>query len=301
MPRLSIRHETRYEYERPVSFGQHRMLVRPRDGHSLRLIEASLELSPPGATRWTYDALGNCVCWYQPIGEARMLKIVSQLTLDRFPATLAPVDDPRSTFPVMYDQADRIALAPFTLPVADDPDRVLLTWVRSLIGPPAEPVLTFIERMNSAIHDEMIYGERTAEGVQTPARTIRERRGSCRDLAWLMVEGLRSLGFAARFVTGYLYDPKLAQGPNPETGEVRGAHATHAWCEAFLPALGWTEFDPTNGLAESAHLIPVAIARTPGEAAPVSGTLVGDAGKRELHVDVDVRLIPPKSDQAQAA
>ena len=295
MPRLSIRHETRYEYERPVSFGQHRMLVRPRDGHSLRLIHASLELSPPGATRWTYDALGNCVCWFQPMGQGRMLKIVSALTLDRFPASLVPVDDPHSTFPVIYDPADRAALSPFTMPVAEDPDAILLTWVRSLIGPPAEPVLTFIERMNSAIHDEMIYGERDEAGVQTPAQTLRTRRGSCRDFAWLMVEGLRSLGFGARFVTGYLYDPKHA------AGAVRGAHATHAWCEAFLPALGWTEFDPTNGLAESAHLIPVAIARTPAEAAPVSGTIVGDAGRRELHVDVEVRLIPPNEAPANAA
>jgi YD repeat-containing protein len=295
MPRLSIRHETRYEYERPVTFGQHRLLVRPRDGHSLRLIEASLSLSPPGATRWTYDALGNCVCWYQPMGEATTLRIVSRLTLDRYPAPLASADDPHSTFPVIYDQADRMALAPFTMPVEVDPDGVLLTWVRSLNGPPAEPVLAFIERMNAAIHDEMIYAARNECGVQTPAHTLRTRRGTCRDFAWLMVEGLRSLGFAARFVTGYLFDPKAG------AGEVRGATATHAWCEVFMPSLGWTEFDPTNGLAESADLIPVAIARTPAEAAPVSGTLVGDPGRSELHVEVDVRLIDPNEGQAQAA
>jgi transglutaminase-like putative cysteine protease len=141
----------------------------------------------------------------------------------------------------------------------------------------------------------MIYGERAEAGVQAPAQTIRGRRGTCRDFAWLMVEGLRSLGFAARFVTGYLYDP--AEG----AGTVRGSHATHAWCEVFLPSWGWTEFDPTNGLTESADLIPVAIARSPSEAAPVAGTLIGDAGKRELHVDVDVRLIDPNEPAAQAA
>src|SRR5947207_15921597 len=82
MPRLSIRHETRYEYERPVSFGQHRLLMRPRDGHALRLIDASLELSPRGRTRWTYDALGNCVCWFQPQGPTTLLKIVNHLNLE---------------------------------------------------------------------------------------------------------------------------------------------------------------------------------------------------------------------------
>lgn len=295
MSRLSIRHETRYEYERPVSFGQHRLLVRPRDGHSLRLLEASLELSPPGATRWTYDALGNCVCWYQPAGQARVLKIVSQLTLERYPAPLIPIDNPHSTFPVTYEPSDRLVLTPFTLPASEDQHQVLLTEVRSLVGQPAEPVLDYIQRMNRAIYQKLIYGERYEEGVQPPAVTLGARQGTCRDFAWLMVEGLRTLGIAARFVTGYLYDPMQGHG------SVRGGSSTHAWCEAFLPGLGWTQFDPTNGLAESAELIPVAISRRPPEAAPVSGTLIGDPGARHLHVDVDVRLIEPNEASATAA
>jgi transglutaminase-like putative cysteine protease len=235
------------------------------------------------------------VCWFQPTGEAPMLRIVSQLTLERYPAALAPADDPHSTFPVIYEPTDRMALSAFSMPVEEDPDGVLLTWVRSLIGPPGEPVLTFIERVSAAIHDEMIYGERGEEGVQTPAQTVRTRRGTCRDFAWLMIEGLRNLGIAARFVSGYLYDPQRG------TGDIRGANATHAWCEVFLPSLGWTEFDPTNGLAESADLIPVAIARAPGDAAPISGTIVGDPGHAQLHVQVDVRLIEYNGAQDQAA
>jgi YD repeat-containing protein len=295
MPRLSIRHETRYEYERPVSFGQHRLLVRPRDGHSLRLLDASLELSPPGATRWTYDALGNCVCWFSPMGEATMLKIVSQLSLERYPAALAPIDDPHSTFPVIYEASDRIVLAPYAMPAEDDGDGMLLSWIRGLIGPPGEPVLTFIQHMNKTIHDGFTYSERHEHGVQTPSETLRSRSGTCRDFAWLMVEGLRNLGFAGRFVSGYLYDPAHGSGP------VRGGASTHAWCEVFLPGLGWTEFDPTNGLAESADLIPVAIARVPGDAAPISGTIVGDPGHAQLHVEVDVRLIENNEAQAVAA
>ena len=92
---------------------------------------------------------------------------------------------------------------------------------------------------------------------------------------------MRRLGYAARFVTGYLYAP--------ETGGLRGASATHAWVQAFLPDLGWLEFDPTNGLAESADLIPVAVARTPQEAAPVTGLLVGDPAGSTLTVSVEVR------------
>lgn len=289
MPRLSIRHETRYEYERPVGFALHRLLVRPRDGHSLRLIKASMELSPQGDTRWTYDALGNCVCWFTPFGQSRSLRIVSHLILDRYPAALAPVDDPHSTFPVVYEPGDRITLAPFTMPAEEDPMGVLVTWVRGLIGPPGEPVLHFIERMNSAIHTGFSYGPRFEPGVQTPPETLRLRSGTCRDFAWLMVEALRSLGFAARFVTGYLYCP------NCDSSTVRGAGATHAWCQVFLPNLGWTEFDPTNGLAESPDLIPVAIARTPAEAAPISGSIIGSPGASNLFIDVSVELVEPSN------
>jgi len=88
MARLSIRHETLYTYERPVRFATHRLLVRPRDSHAIRVVETSLILSPPGETRWVYDALGNCVCWYSPQGEADRLFIVSELHIARTPDEL---------------------------------------------------------------------------------------------------------------------------------------------------------------------------------------------------------------------
>src|SRR5690606_28362157 len=120
--------------------------------------------------------------------------------------------------------------------------------------------------------------ERYEEGVQRPDFTVLQGSGTCRDFAWLMVEALRRLGYAARFVTGYLYSPDLA------SGRVRGAGATHVWCEVFLPDFGWTEFDPTNALAESADLIPVAVSRTPSEAAPITGAIIGDPGFSNLEV-----------------
>jgi len=101
-----------------------------------------------------------------------------------------------------------------------------------------------------------------------------------------MIEALRRLGYAARYIMGYLYSAKT--GP-----EVRGAGATHAWCEVFLPGLGWMEFDPTNGLAESADLIRVATVRTPDEAAPVTGRIAGRPGASNLFVSVSVELAEP--------
>jgi transglutaminase-like putative cysteine protease len=282
--RLLIRHETRYVYERPVRFGSHRLLVRPRDSHAIRVMEASLGFSPPASTRWSYDAYGNSICWLTPSGEADELKIVSELLIERFPAPLSPlrVEDPRTAMPIIYDRDDRAVLAPYLEPVTDDPDNALLRWLRGHVGTPDEPALDFLLRFNRTIRERFGYCERVEEGVQTPNLTVALGRGACRDLAWLMVEALRRLGFAARFVTGYLYSPD-------EGSEVRGAGATHAWCEVFLPGLGWTEFDPTNGLAESPELIPVAVSRTPAEAAPVSGEIIGDPGRSELFVNVEVR------------
>jgi YD repeat-containing protein len=306
MTRLSIRHETVYRYGQPVSFGPQRLMVRPRDSHADRLVEASLELSPPGETRWAYDALGNCVCWYQPQGQARELRIVSHLVVERFPAPLAPLqlDDPHTATPIVYNLVDRRVLEPFIAP-ATDIDPVVRQWVRSHMGQGDETALVFLQRLTQAIHAEFVYGERDEPGVQSPGETIARGAGTCRDFAWLMIEALRRLGYAARFVTGYLYSPRADRArqsedrlgeDRPGEGDRRGAGATHAWCDVFLPALGWIEFDPTNGLAESPDLLRVGATRTPEEAAPISGAIIGDPQGCALSVDVRVRMLdgPPR-------
>jgi YD repeat-containing protein len=282
MTRLTIRHETRYDYAQPVAFGPHRLLLRPRDSHSIRVISAGLTLSPPGETRWSYDALGNCVCRFTPAGDADHLTIVSDIVIERFPAPLAPmrISDPQTVLPFVYGANDRAVLAPFMATATADEGGELAAWLREQLIQPDEPALDCLLRMTRTICAELIYTERYEEGVYDPAETLRRGGGACRDFAWLMVEALRRLGYAARFVTGYLHAPR-ASG-------VRGAGSTHAWVQVFLPDLGWLEFDPTNGLAESPDLIPVAAARTPDEAAPIRGTVRGDLSGSTLTVDVDV-------------
>src|ERR1700761_1400841 len=105
MSTLLIRHETLYTYGQPVGFTPHRLLLRPRDSHAIRVVSASLELYPLGPTRWVYDALSNCLCWYMPQGEADQMRIVSNLVIDRYPAPLTPMvpDDPHSTLPIVYE------------------------------------------------------------------------------------------------------------------------------------------------------------------------------------------------------
>ena len=139
------------------------------------------------------------------------------------------------------------------------------------MGSPHEPALDFLMRLNRTIHDGFEYQARDQGAAQEPSHTVRMGSGTCRDFAWLMVEALRRLGYAARFVTGYLYSPARSG--------MRGAGATHAWCEVFLPDLGWTEFDPTNALVESPDLIPVAVTRTPAEAAPIQAPSTATAAR----------------------
>jgi transglutaminase-like putative cysteine protease len=138
--------------------------------------------------------------------------------------------------------------------------------------------LAMLQKLNRTIHDRLKYLPRNAEGVQTPAQTLELGSGTCRDYAWLMIETVRRLGFAARFSSGYV----SSQGR-----DVVGGGATHAWCEVFLPSIGWIEFDPTNALTESHDLIRIAATRTPEEASPVRGSIVGEAGST-LHVNVQV-------------
>jgi len=225
------------------------------------------------------------VCWFQPQGESTELEIISNLVLDRFPAQPVglAIQDPRTAAPIQYPLADRAVLTPFITPTSESDPRVL-DWVQERMGQPDEPVLDFLIRLNSSIHQGFVYGERQELGVQSPAETLARGCGTCRDFAWLMIETLRFLGYAARFVTGYLHSPNADHA---------GAGATHAWCEVFLPDIGWIEFDPTNGLMESPDLVRVATTRTPAEASPVLGTIVGDPHTCEMLVAVDVRIIDP--------
>lgn len=282
MPRLRIRHESTYAYSEPVTFGRWRLLMRPLDTHATRLIEASLE-TPPSEIKWSYDAYGNCVCHLTPTAPSDRLSVINHLLVDRYPSPLADVSiyNPGSMVPIVYGMADRAILEPFIAPATDDHDDNYLGWLRNHFPAADEPAIAFLKRFNSAIHARFQYAARDEPGTQGPAETLALNAGTCRDLAWLMIESVRRLGFAARFATGYLYSPGAI---------VRGAGATHAWCEVFLPDIGWTEFDPTNGLVESSNLIRVATTRTWREADPMNGVIYGNASC-DLRVAVDVDLV----------
>jgi transglutaminase-like putative cysteine protease len=289
MPHVQVTHTTEYRYNRPVSLTPHRLMLRPRDSHDLRLLDTTLGLTPPAAsTRWAHDVFGNSIALIDfGAVETDLLSIVSTLDLEHFPAGPSlPPDLPATQYPFDYDAEEIPDLAAFSKP--HHPDPAVLTWARRFLnrtGP--TPTMGMLEAMTQAIKAETRYEPRETEGTNEPAFTLATRQGSCRDLALLMMEAARALGLAARFVSGYLYDERLEDSAN----QMVGGGATHAWCAIYLPGAGWVEFDPTNGLIAGRNLIRVAVARTPHQALPVVGGYVGTEDDFSgLLVDVQITV-----------
>jgi len=286
MKLLTVRHATTYRYAAPVAFGQHRLMLRPRDSHDLRLIDAELTLSPPGALRWLHDVFGNSVALVDFAEASAELSIVSTLTLERY--ALARLDftiDPAAEhYPFVYSANDRSDLGRLLERHYPDPREVVDQWAKRFIIETPANTFNLLATMNAAIRGEFDYRAREEEGTQSPVETIEKKSGTCRDYALLLIEAARSLGFGARFVSGYLYDPALDGGT-----AMQGAGATHAWAEIYLPGAGWVEFDPTNGAIAAENLIRVAVTRDPSQAVPVSGSYAGEAAFIGMEVEVTVR------------
>jgi transglutaminase-like putative cysteine protease len=285
MKLLTVRHATTYRYSAPVAFGQHRLMLRPRDSHDLRLVGAELTLSPGGTMRWVHDVFGNSVALVDFTAPAAELSIVSTLAIERY--ALARLDFPiapeAESYPFMHSADDRSDLGRLRERHYPDARGVVDEWARQFILETPTNTFNLLATMNAAIRGSFEYIARGEEGTQSPLETIEKKSGTCRDYALLLIEAARSLGFGARFVTGYLYDPALDGGE-----AVQGAGATHAWAEIYLPGAGWVEFDPTNGLIAGENLIRVAVTRDPAQAAPIAGTFSGDA--QYLGMDVEVTV-----------
>jgi transglutaminase-like putative cysteine protease len=293
MARISIVHTTEYTYRNPVGLLRHRLMVRPDDSHDLRLHRATLAVEPqPSAIYWKHDAFNNSICfleWPEALRTTR-LSIVSTLDLlhhpDGPPLPVYILEPAAELFPFSYAQNEMPDLARLAERQLPDPDRKVDAWARRIVDATgSNRTLKVLEAMTQAIKQEFRYGARPEEGTQTAAQTLQLGSGTCRDLAVLMMEALRSFGLAARFVTGYLYDNT--------SGAIQGGGGTHAWCSVYLPGAGWIEYDPTNGLIAGANLIRVGATRGAEQALPISGGFVGSAGDpMGLHVDVSVRALP---------
>jgi transglutaminase-like putative cysteine protease len=296
---LTVDHKTAYLYRTPVAFGEHRLMLRPRDSHDMRILGTSLATTPGASIKWAHDMFGNSVAVVRFERPSDTLRIESRFTIEHFPQEVGLLAyGPRtSRWPVAYTEDEREVLA------ADIARRrrgsETEAFAARFAGAGDGSPMAFLEALTAGIRADFCYRPRHAPGTNDPADTLRTRSGTCRDFAFLMMEAARSQGFAARFVTGYLYDPAL----DDEAGrEIVGAGATHAWAQVYLPDAGWVEFDPTNGIVGGRNLIRVAAVRDPAQASPISGSWHGAPEDYVgMEVDVSVTSAPhPAHDRAAA-
>ena len=288
---FDITHTTHYRYAQPVELAEHRVMFRPRGSHDLRVLATDMQVSPePVDVRLVQDVYSNSVAVVQPQSPADELKIVCSFTVEHTGtrALDLPLAAHAQTYPFAYDAEESIALSHYLAPYYDDPSGELLQWARQFVGESGSTgTLDVLVAMTQHIRNTMAYWARFDEGVQPPYQTLRMQSGTCRDFATLMIEAIRRLGYAARFVSGYLYTPWLdaADGSHVGTG------ATHAWVQVYLPGAGWMPFDPTNNLIGGTDLIRVGVARHASMASPVRGSWHGYPGDSlGMFVDVQVRM-----------
>lgn len=293
MQRLFVEHKTVYRYRRPVNFGVHRLMFRPRDSHDLRLLDATISISPNANLRWLHDVFGNSVTLAEFTKPADELVCISKIEIERHPLPNKlnfPIEPFAKVIPFSYPLKEVPDLGRTIERHFPDPERMVTNWARKFLQGSFGEVSTenFLLALTTGIRDEFSYEIRHEPGVQNPVETLSRKAGSCRDFAVLMMEAVRSVGLAARFVSGYLYDPAI----DGKQSETVGAGSTHAWVQVYLPGAGWLEFDPTNGSYGGTNLVPVAVAREPGQAVPVSGTFDGSPEDFiDMEVEVSVRSV----------
>lgn len=270
MARLRIEHRTEYHYSRPVQLGRHRLVMRPREGHDLRIENMQLDISPAHRMVWSRDVFGNSVAIVDFIEATTFLAIVSDVVVVR--TSPFPQEEPhepwRVDYPVAYEPNEFTIAAAYQQPCYPDEVSQLRKWLDSTLDADARnDAEDILFALGAAIKKQISYQRRSEKGVQSPARTLNLATGSCRDMATLMMEAGRVLGIAMRFASGYLDCP----------ASTAGRASTHAWIEAYLPGLGWRGFDPTLGEPSSLKHVVVGVSNHPRGVMPISGMFVGNS------------------------
>ncbi len=289
--RLHIVHTTTYRYDRAVTLLRHRLVLRPREGHDLRVERMTLHLEPQYRLVWTRDVFGNSVALVDWLEPADVLTIVNDLVVERIaPFPVRELHAPWQTpFPPAYDPLEEAVTSVYRQPVYPESVSVIGDWLRSTLTANAEDAEGTMLALCELVHRSMTYQRRVEKGVQAPGRTVELMSGSCRDLATLMMEAARQLGVAARFASGYIHG----------TASMAGHASTHAWTEVYLPTLGWRGFDPTIGAAISLRHVVTGVSSHPRGVMPVSGSYAGSrADCRALEVSVRTEELPSVVDPA---
>jgi len=285
MPILTIRHVTTYHYRQPVAFGEHRMMLRPRDDGDQRVLQSGIAITPkPSGIDWTLDDFGNHVATAHFETRAAELRFESTICIDHAPAAFraAEIADHARTYPFAYGRSDAQDLASYI--AQPSPHPLVERWASGFLRDDGSAdTHALLVGMTQTIRSRFRHGARHQKGTQEPPRTLELASGSCRDLAVLMIAALRTLGIAARFVSGYL---NLA---DPDDDSITGGN-THAWVQACIPGPGWVDFDPSSGIVGNQNLVRVAVVHEPHEAIPLEGTFIGFASDH-LAMQVAVKVV----------
>ena len=282
---IRITHKTLYAYQSPVSLGPHRMMLRPRETRELKLLSFDLTISPEADVTWAHDVAGNSVAtaYFRDMADHLVIEARMTLVLNAPRWPVFAIAAAAQSYPFRYSDEDWTDLGALAHPqYADDAGR-LSAWAGRFVMQPPTDTLSLLKDINNGVSSQIAYQSREDMGTQGPLETLDRGWGSCRDIAVLFAEAVRTLGFGARIVSGYMFDP--LQGLVGSAGQ----GSTHAWVEVFVPGAGWISFDPTNRAVGAANLIPVAVARHITQVAPVSGSfLTLEAGMPRMDVEVSV-------------
>jgi len=284
---VALNHVTHYRYDRPINLGPQVVRLRPAPHSRTRVLSYSMRVEPGGHfVNWQQDPQSNYLARLVFPEKTTSFRIEVDLVAEM--SVLNPFDfflEPSAEhFPFEYDPSLAHELAPYRITAPLTP--LFKTY---LDGIPREKKQTtdFLVALNQRLQKDVSYLIRMEPGVQTPEQTLANASGSCRDSGWLLVQLLRHLGFAARFVSGYLIqlksDVKSLDGPS---GTEVDFTDLHAWCEVYLPGAGWIGFDPTSGLLAGEGHIPLACSPDPSSAAPVTGALDECETEFEHHMKV---------------
>jgi uncharacterized protein (DUF2126 family)/transglutaminase-like putative cysteine protease len=274
---VALNHVTHYRYDRPINLGPQVVRLRPAPHSRTRILSYSMRVEPAEHfVNWQQDPQSNYLARLVFPEKTTSFRIEIDLVAEM--AVLNPFDfflEPSADhYPFTYAPEVATELAPYLVKSAEATNAPAFEAYLATISRTKTPTNDWLVSINQQLQRDIAYLVRLEPGVQTPDETLTKRSGSCRDTGWLLVQLLRHLGLAARFVSGYLIqlksDVKSLDGPS---GTEVDFTDLHAWCEVFLPGAGWIGLDPTSGLLAGEGHIPLACSPEPGSAAPVSGAI----------------------------